>query len=173
MQTAAGCPIIFRELIYVIPVLKNRYKYIDISVLMKVESGAYIDLTCMQLKDERELVYVNYSGLKEGKYLLTFCTFIKKERYVTEITIDELLIISGIVRNEKNTSRYPARLLRDAGDELTAAICAKKIVDYSSGYVQQIERTANGFVYEFNRKEHHGGEPVLRKEFVSTGTVLR
>lgn len=150
-----------------ISILKDRYKFVDISVLMRVNRNAYTDLTLIELGDNDDYIYVNTKSVgKNPKFLLTFCTFIRKERYVAEITVNELLALAGI-----KDGRYPDRLLRDAGEELTAAICARKIVGYKYGSAQQIKQTGKGYVYSFSRQENRESISVFEKEFINTGEI--
>lgn len=138
-------------------ILKHRYNFADISVLMRVSEGRYLDLTGLNLFDDRE--YINMEC--ESEFILAFCTFCKAEIYATPITYEELIMLSrtkSIVKIVTNSldDKIEAR-------QMGAQIAAKKILDSAYGIVEQrIEGDETW--YDFKHLLRPKGEDGKRKK---------
>lgn len=123
--------------------LLSKYNFVDLSVYMKTQTGEYLNLTEFVISDDNEAIVLK----SNSKFVIMLCSFIKKDRYICDVTLSELLALSGIhdvafLRRFKDSSN------NGDNDELLAVLCAKKIVDYNYGKVIKKENE----VYSFHRQ---------------------
>lgn len=137
--------------------LKRKYVFADLSVMMRVSDGRYLNLTDLNLSEEREYMELNATS----QFLLCFCTFCKQEIYAAPVTYEELV--------ELSRSRKLINIVRESfGDEedslqIGAQIAAKKILDIAYGSVRQrIE--GDEIWYDFIRQTTPRGEDGKRRK---------
>lgn len=112
-------------------VLKRRYNFADISVMMRVSEGRYLDLTGLNLLEDRE--YINMKC--DSEFVLAFCTFCKRELYATSVTFEELAMLS----RTKSIIQIVMKAFTDKEEakQMGAQVAAKKILDSAYGIVEQ------------------------------------
>lgn len=142
-------------------ILKRRYNFADISVMMRVPDGRYLDLTGLNLLDDREYMELNCAD----EFVLCFCTFCKAEVYAAPITYDELVMLS----RTKTIVGIVTKAFDDKTDarQMGAQIAAKKILDSAYGIVEQ--RNENGELwYDFKHLLRPMGEDGKRRKVYTT-----
>lgn len=138
-------------------ILKRRYNFADISVMMRVSEDRYLDLTGLNLLDDRE-----YIDMKcESEFVLAFCTFCKMEIYAAPVTYEELVMLS----RTKSIVRIVTNAFDDEVDakQMGAQIAAKKILDSAYGVVEQ-RLEGDEIWYDFKHLLRPKGEDGKRKK---------
>lgn len=125
--------------------LLSKYNFVDISIYMRVQTGEYVNITDYIVSDDNEHISLK----SDAKFVLTFCSFIKQERYACSITLTELLKLAGI-HDTAFLRRFKDSLKDGDNDELLAVLCAKKIVDYNYGKI--LRKDGNENTYSFHRQ---------------------
>lgn len=135
--------------------LKDKYEFVDISVLMKTNDGEYLNVTDLNLCEEKEKLALN----SNAKLLLSFCTFFKKERYASEVTVEELLALAHISPKSPSVELLTKGFDEETALQLIVQVCAKKILEYAYG--RAIKRTErDGIYYDFARHRRINGKAV-------------
>lgn len=145
--------------------LKARYNFVDISIFLKVTGNEYVNLTDYVFTSENERVILNNI---DSEFVIMLCSFIKKERYASEITVPELLTLADI-KNRQFVKQIACGLDDDISQQMIATMCAKKIIDYAYGRCVRIDNNASKITYEFQRQKFVDRKrvypTVLTKEF--------
>lgn len=143
----------------------ERYNFVDISIFMRTSNGLYLNLTDFILSEENDLIDL---GCK-AEFVLVFFSFKKKERYVCDITLSELLKLANIT-DKAFIKRLAGCSAGGNNRELLAIFCAKEIVNYRYGRILK----DGEFTYTFHRQSFVKNEEgkkkrvyptVLKKEF--------
>lgn len=110
---------------------RKRYYFTDISVMMKMYDGQYINLTDLDLCNEKEHLTLNC----KDKFIFTFCAFFKQAIYAAPVTYDELVELS----RTKKVIKSVTSAINDqtVAEQIGAHVAAKKILDNAYGYVEQ------------------------------------
>lgn len=121
-----------------------RYYFTDISVMMKMSNGRYINLTDLDLCDDKEHQVLNCTD----KFIFTFCAFCKQAIYAAPVTYDELVELSRTKKVIKSVTSAIKDL--DTAEQIGAQVAAKKILDNAYGYVEQ-HLEGDELWYDFKR----------------------
>ncbi len=144
--------------------LRSRYNFVDISIFLRVKGNEYVNLTDYTFTNENEQVILNDI---DSEYAIMFCSFMKKERYASEITVPELLTLADI-KNQQFARQIACGIDDDISQQLIAIMCAKKIIDYAYGRCVRVDDTAK-IAYAFQRQKFVDRKrvypTVLTKEF--------
>lgn len=141
--------------------LKRRYNFADISVMIRVSDGRYLDVTGLNLMDEGEYIELNC----EYEFVFCFCTFCKQEIYAAPVTLDELIELS----RAKKVIESVTSILYDSEEsvQIGVQIAAKKILDSAYGIVERRDE-GDEIWYDFKRLLRPVGEDGKRKKVYTT-----
>lgn len=123
---------------------RKRYYFTDISVMMKMDNGTYVNLTDLDICDDKENIVLNCTD----KFVFTICAFCKQAVYAAPVTYDELVELS----RTKKVIKSVTSAIKDTqtAEQIGAQIAAKKILDNAYGYVEQC-LGGDELRYEFKR----------------------
>lgn len=127
-----------------IELLRKRYYFTDISVMMKMSNGRYINLTDLDLCCDKELIELN---CKE-KFIFSLSAFGTEVVYAAPVTYDELVELSRTKKVIKSVTS--AIKDEETAQQIGAQIAAKKILDNAYGYVEQCDENEE-LKYDFKR----------------------
>lgn len=145
--------------------LKKRYNFVDITILLRKEDGRYTNITDYTFIGKNETVELH--GIN-SELVIMLCGFMwKKERYGCEITVSELLALANI-RSSQFLEHIAVGMEKDIAEMLIAVMCSEKIKDYAYGRICCVQNT-DKVIYEFMRCRRAGSSRsypvVLTKEF--------
>lgn len=136
--------------------LKSQYNFVDISFLANIGGNQYIDLSDYSFVYENEkMEFKNLRGNPE--FLITFCSYIKGDRYVADITLEELMSLARI-SNGQFTNHLTYKVDDDIQIYLEALIAAKKILNYNYGKAERVDKDLN--IYNFKIHKYVDGKHV-------------
>ena len=135
--------------------LKDKYEFVNISVLLRTNDGDYLNVTDLNLCEEKEKLTLNSTA----RLLISFCTFFKKERYASEATVEELLALAHISRKSPIIELLTKGFDEETAFQLVVQLCAKKILEYAYGRAtKRVEE--DGIYYDFARHRRIEGKAV-------------
>ena len=123
----------------------SKYNFTDISVFAKIKDTKYLNLTAFDMKEQNEILDFR----SDSEYVIMFHSFAysryadSKQVYICDITLDELLMLSGI-----NDNRFIDRMEKDK--DILAVMYARCILDYNFG--KAIKKEGTETVYDFYRR---------------------
>jgi len=139
--------------------LENKYNFVDIYIFGRVDNG-YISLSDWHMSEEHSCVMKFDS---DSKYLIGFNMFRKREYYIAEISLEELMILAGITTTTNFVKQFRNGVEEDNANDLMAIMCSQKILNYGFG---KCVKTDSGM--EFKRRQLINGKReyvvVLKKK---------
>lgn len=141
---------------------KPKYSYNDLYVFCRMFSGLYISLSDFEFGYNAEKQFKN----ETSKYLIAVQG--KEGYWISDVSLEDLMQIAGITQNTNFVKQCRNGVEPDFADDLLATICAKKILNSTSGEVY-LEEDCPTLTYTFvkrkiiNNKRHNA--VVHRKTF--------
>ena len=127
--------------------LPLRVKYHDLSVLMK-SKGKYVNLTDSSMTGD--LIKLEMQG-ENAVLLLSISNYVLREWLVTEITIEELMLLAGVT-GKNFVKQLTTYIDKDFSLELQAMFSAKKLLNYHYGVIRLKEDDKEAITYQFFKR---------------------
>lgn len=144
--------------------LKRRYNFADISVMMRVEDGKYLNVTDLNLTEDKE--YIELNGC-DSEFVFCFCTFCKQEMYAAPVTYEELVELSRTKKVIQSITETFKKEEENYAVQIGVQVAAKKILNSTFGYAEQrIEEEE--MWYDFKRCLRPVGEDGKRRKVYTT-----
>ena len=124
-------------------------RFDDVTIYRRVENNMFVSLTEMELRDFGPKSICIFYEINEIDLKYDFCISVftcNKISYVAGLELDDIIALAGI-KNKSFIRQMQTGVDLEDGENITAQLCAKKIVSYPYGKCVQELRDSSGKVF--------------------------